>query len=369
MAELNIQKFLRNRTNGIEELKTLYAIDAKRHSEYPNLVLLKYDQIDSDFKEPIVQEARGIILDEANDWNVVCYTFRKFHNQSETLAAKIDWNNAEVQEKLDGSLCQCYYYDNKWHVATSGTPDASGQVNDFGKTFKELFWETAKAQNLKTEYLCQAVCYAFELTTPYNRVVVDHKDCKIWLIGSRNVKTLEEYSLIEEFSKFYNFYFPKRFPIGSIEECIKAAEGLNPVEQEGFVVVDKNYNRVKVKSPAYVMLHHAKDSLTKKRMCKIVRKGEYEEFRQAIETLPELKNIFDEIQLAHQTMRATCEIYYEKIKHIESQKDFALRVKELDNGHESPVLFQMRKTGQTAAQVLASPKMSLDSYMGLIGIK
>src|ERR1017187_2830704 len=106
--ELHIQKFLRSTPNGIEELKARYSIDCKRHGEYPNLLLFKYNQIESNFAEPIVQEARGIILDESDNWKVVCYTFRKFHNHGESLAAKIDWSNAVVQTKEDGSLMQCF---------------------------------------------------------------------------------------------------------------------------------------------------------------------------------------------------------------------------------------------------------------------
>src|ERR1017187_5709493 len=192
--ELQIQKFLRNTPNALQALKLQFSIDWKRHSEYPNLMLFKYSQISSNFAEPIVQEARGIILDESNNWNVVCYTFSKFFNYSEALAAKIDWSSAVVQEKADGSLCQLFYYDNRWNVATSGTPDASGQVNDFGKTFRELFWETWNKQGADVAHLGRDWSYAFELTGPLNRVVVDHKEAKLHLLGGRNINTLKEAS-------------------------------------------------------------------------------------------------------------------------------------------------------------------------------
>jgi hypothetical protein len=366
--ELNIQRFLRTIPNGREELLSKYAINSKQHKDYPNLVLFKYNQIESPFSEPIVQEARGIILDESDNWNAVCYSFSKFFNYGESLAAKIDWLSAEVQEKVDGSLCQVYWYDNKWQVATSGTPDASGLVNDFGMSFAELFWKVVKDQNVQLDWLSRDYTWVFELTSPLNKVVVQHNSCKLWCLTSRHMPTLKEYRAISGFSHTYNLYVPERFPLYSIEDCIKAAEKLAPTEQEGFVAVDKNFNRIKIKSPAYVMLHHAKDILSKRIMCEIVRKGEAEEFKTAVETIPELKKLFNEICLAHETVVTTAKIYYDKARHIENQKEFALRIKDFDNGFFCPILFVMRKTGQTAAQVLASPKTTLDSYMRLIGI-
>jgi hypothetical protein len=367
---LNVQKFLRREPDGLEKLKNLYAIDAKRHTEYPNLVLLKYNQIESDFKEPIVQECRGIILDEANDWKVVCYTFKKFFNVQEPLAAKIDWSTAEVQEKLDGSLCQLFHYDGHWHVATSGTPDASGQVGDFGKTFKELFWETWNKLGYDTNWLGSGACYAFELTGSLNRVVVDYKEASLTLIGNRIIgKGIPEDHLLEFEPVSYAtcpFNLPSSYPLKSIEDCVKAAEALNPLENEGFVVVDANFNRVKIKSPAYVMLHHAKDSLSKKRMCEIVRKGESEEFRTALDSFPALKDLFGDIEAYHQHLVFCCKEDFNAIKHIEDQKEFAL---EANKYPFASILFQMRKTGLSAAQCLASPKMTINNYMQLIGVK
>ena len=362
--ELNVQKFLRTTKNGIEELKNRFAIDAKRHSEYPNLVLFKYSQIASNFADPIVQECRGIVLDESDNWRVVCWSFSKFFNSNEPLAAKIDWSTAEVQEKKDGSLCQLYYYGNKWNVATSGTPDASGQVNDFGKSFKELFWETWNKYGTDTDYLNSDFCYAFELTGPFNRVVVDNKENELTVIGCRDLRNLQEFHL--DYSPIQAIGIPRRFPLASVEDCIKAAEALNPMNQEGFVVVDANFNRIKIKSPAYVILHHAKDSLSKKRMCEIVRKGEFEEFKTAIESLPELKRVFEEVEQKHRYAIWSAETVFNMIKGVKNQKDFAV---EANKTKYASVLFQMRKNNLSAAQALASPKMSIEHYMSLIGVK
>src|SRR5689334_17708074 len=97
-----LQEFLRN-GGTLDDLKVKYAIDATRHKRYPNLVLLKYDQLNSPFAEPIAREARGIILDEADDWRVVCMRFRKFANYGEGYAAPVNFKTAKATIKEDGS--------------------------------------------------------------------------------------------------------------------------------------------------------------------------------------------------------------------------------------------------------------------------
>jgi hypothetical protein len=100
----------------IDDLKTKYAIDAARHKRYPNLVLLKYNQIESPFAEAIVREARGIILDEADDWRVVCMRFRNFANHTEQYAAPIQFSTSRATIKEDGSLITLYHYLDEWHM-------------------------------------------------------------------------------------------------------------------------------------------------------------------------------------------------------------------------------------------------------------
>jgi hypothetical protein len=71
--------------------------------EYDNKILLKYDQLSSPtlMGLPEMQDCRGLIL-EKGTWKVMSLAFRKFFNAEEGNAAKIDWNTANVLEKLDG---------------------------------------------------------------------------------------------------------------------------------------------------------------------------------------------------------------------------------------------------------------------------
>ena len=60
------QDFLRS-GGTLKDLEARFAIKANRSSVHPSLVLLKYNQIDSPMGERLVQECRGLILDEADN--------------------------------------------------------------------------------------------------------------------------------------------------------------------------------------------------------------------------------------------------------------------------------------------------------------
>ncbi len=105
-----------------------YAIKVVAHRQYPHLISLKYSQIDSPMGEKIVQQCRGIVLDRSQDWAIVSYPYDKFFNYGEGHRATVNWSTARVYEKLDGSLMTLYFYEGAWHVQSSGTPDAGGEV-------------------------------------------------------------------------------------------------------------------------------------------------------------------------------------------------------------------------------------------------
>jgi tRNA splicing ligase len=99
--ELELQKYLRGSSDveaRLAELEATTGIFHRRHKYYTNLVLLKYNMISSPMGEAIVQEARGLVLDQENNWEIVSRAFDKFFNSSEGHAAEIDWSTAQVQE-------------------------------------------------------------------------------------------------------------------------------------------------------------------------------------------------------------------------------------------------------------------------------
>lgn len=338
---LAIQKYLR--THGLE--KTIKDFSLKTR-EYEGKILFKYDQLVSPtlMALPEMQDCRGIIL-EKNTWDVMSLAFRKFFNSEESNAAKIDWNTAQVLEKLDGTMIQVYWdwYEEKWFAGTTGTAEGEGEVNNKnGTTFNDLFWDTLNNKYTFNECLLNKdYIYVFELTTPYNIVVKPHGESSATLLTVRDRETLVELSGKDLEMAAISIGVPlvKSFDINAsnVGHLLKTFEGM-PWSEEGYVVRDGNDNRVKVKNPAYVAVHHLKGKTAEHNILTIVKTNEIEEFAatfpERTEELNRLKEGYD--GLIAKLNGVWSELQSHRPKNItkEEQKKFAAAVFEVCDKHE-----------------------------------
>ena len=259
-------------------LKDEYKIVIKE--EYP-LAIFNYG-IDCDFADPIVQEARGIIID-LETLNVVCWPFRKFGNYNESYADKIDWNTARVQDKIDGSIIKLWWNktEGKWQFSTNGTINAETALAN--QMTQETFLDVIKkADNyneivLRLADLSKYHTFIFELVSPETQVVVKYPVSHLYHIGTRNNLSGREIDFDIGIEK------PKEYCLKSLDDCLSAAYDLNKsddglihdVKKEGFVIVDDNWNRTKIKSPDYLMLHRmsSNSNFSKERIVGMIRDG------------------------------------------------------------------------------------------------
>ena len=147
-------------------------------------------------------------------------------------------------------------------MSSFSLPDGSGKVGKSGKTVATLFWEIFEKQKHKLPPQNDGVCLYFEVLSEENEMVVKQKSRELRLLGGRRMKDLKELSL-EELASLYCFL--PASPLNgfhSLEEVVEASKKLEGREKEGFVVVDKNFERVKVKSPSYLFLSHLPPSLS-----------------------------------------------------------------------------------------------------------
>lgn len=257
--ELNIQSYLRS-GKSVEDLGIEFGVYTYEHPSLP-LVGFKYGLITSDSQKfhPIVRESRGIVL-ERGSWNVVAYPFKRFFNLGEDPATEecFNWNNFSCQEKLDGSLIIVYHYDGDWHVNTSGS-FAQGICYDSGRSWEELFWETFKTHR---GTLIPEMTYIFELWTKYNKIVRSYDKSFVTLLGVRDNKTLKEFShtCIRVEADFLNVNKPKLYHFKSVAEIVDKLENLEQQDPtfEGFVLCDRDFRRIKIKSDSYKQLHALK---------------------------------------------------------------------------------------------------------------
>lgn len=354
-----LQDALRNGTETLESLASKYAINVKRHPRFPELAMLKYDMIDSPMGNPIVQECRGCIVNTEDAFNFVARPFDKFFNHGEGHARPIDWSTARVQEKLDGSLMILYFYGGEWQVASSGTPDAGGPINGLSKTFRDLFWNTFyEVEGYNTTILSREYTYMFELMTEANRVVVMHPEPKVTMIGLRHTLT----GLERNPSPYHpDFRVVREFPLTSLAEVEASMEHFSGLEQEGYVVVDGSYNRVKIKHPKYVAVHHMVGRMNPKNILECVRVGETPEI---LTYFPQWADEFAKLESAYAKLVQGLEEEYEAIKDIPVQKDFALKAAKT---RCSGALFARRAKGTSFRTFLKD--MDIKNLMGLLDVR
>lgn len=281
MKELAIQKYIRK--NGLENTISKFKLKSR---DYETKILLKYDQLSSPtmMAMPEMQDSRGIIL-EKGTWDVISLAFRKFFNSEEGNAHKIDWKTARILEKLDGTLIQLYWdkFKGTWFAGTTGTAEGEGEVNNkMGTTFNDLFFQTVTEKyGLDLKQLDKGYCYVFELTTPYNIVVKPHGESSASLLTIRDLETLDEisYDRLLNAGQILGVPVVKSFDLNAkdVGALLRTFEGM-PWSEEGYVVVDADFNRIKIKNPAYVAVHGLKGKSAEHNIMVIIVTNEIEEF-------------------------------------------------------------------------------------------
>jgi len=335
MKELAIVTYIK--THGLDKAVKDFQLKVK---DYDKKILLKYDQIASQMGLAEVQDCRGLIL-EKGTWKVMSLAFRKFFNSAEGHASKIDWKTAYIYEKCDGSLIQLYWDWNqeKWMVGTSGMAEAEGEVNDKPNTsFSDLFWNTIKLYHrFDTKKLSKECTYIFELMTPYNIVVCPHGESKVALLAVRNLfRNLQEldHVRVSMIADDLGIPKPKLFHLGAknVGHLIKTFEGM-PYTEEGYIICDAKFNRIKLKNPAYLAAHHLKSKTSAYHIMTIVKTNEIDEYSA---TFPERREEMDDLKMKYDALTDDLECVWENLKDFKpkniekkEQKKFAMKVFEV----------------------------------------
>ena len=297
------------------------------------LAIFNYE-VAADFFNEIVQEARGIIID-MNELEVVCFPFRKFGNLTEEYADKIDWSSARVLEKEDGSITKLFWnkYEDKWQWATNSMIDAREATCEsvLSNSFYDIIKKCKNLKDIDLNALNKDYTYIFELTSPENKVVIRYPEYKLYHIGTRNNKTGQEYEVNIDIEK------PKTYEIKNIDEALEFVSKMNTedrVEHEGFVVVDKNYNRIKIKSPEYVFWHHLSNGVgfSKTKVLELLRSDDFD-LKTMVKNYPEYREVFDFYIKETEKLEKDVTKYIENVRRLyeengNNKKELALAIKD-----------------------------------------
>lgn len=195
---------------------------------------------------------------------------------------------------VHNSLMKLWFDKGDWHWSTNGNIDADEtefSMNDLSqvhcpcKTFGELIRTAVNYKDLDFNNLNKNFTYMFELVSPYTKIVIPYSETKLYHLATRDNTTFEELETDIGVEK------PKSYNISTVDDCVLAAEKLSS-DYEGFVVVDKNYNRIKIKNPKYLMMHRmaSNNSLSIKNILEMIKINECSEF---LSYFPEYKNAFN----------------------------------------------------------------------------
>ena len=340
--ELNVQKYLRN-SKTLTDLESEFGI---KSSEYGNLVILNYSQIDSPKTNSIVMECRQLVL-EKGTWDLIFRSFHRFFNYGEALelTGDFDVSNAVALDKIDGSIIGVFRYRGEWLMTTRGVIGGDCQVGTFPLTFKELFdltvsqyprfWGALNELMQSHDY-----CYTFELTSPENRVVTPYTDRALHLLTVRDVgagfKEIERCG-IEVIGEELGVPIPTMHEFSDISALVKMAANVGELN-EGFVCIDysklinDSYRRMKVKNPAYLAVAHLKESSASslRSLLQLVMMGEASEF---LTYFPEFRQYVEGLQTKWIEYKTKLEVSLEEAKNKKnlSRKEFALWAKQQIN--------------------------------------
>lgn len=271
-----------------------YCIRIKRKD---SLIMFNYTQGISQPCE-IVNECRGLILDESNNFKVVRYGLYRFYNYGEIGAAEIDSDSMIVTEKIDGSLVMIYYYNNCWHTSTRSTFDSfDAEIGETGVKFDAIIETALKNQNIDINSLNKYLTYVFEVVSPESQVIIHYDETELFFLMARDNNTLEEVIPPE----IEYFKLPKSYEIKTIDDAIEFVSKFDGKEFEGVVVQDKYNHRLKVKNINWLKLHklYANGRLTNESILDMILTGEDAEY---LSYFPESKDRFDFVRDRHDKM-------------------------------------------------------------------
>lgn len=295
-------------------------------------ILLKYNQLESDFNEQLVKECRGCIIKQFSDgYRYVCRPFDKFFNYGEEQAADIDWDSSFITEKIDGSLMKLWF-DDGWHLSTNGTIDAfkAAITGNEEYSFGDIFLKASRCYTITDfcEDFDKQYTYLFELTSPETKVVINY-DYAIWYLAKRNTVTGNYAKEKERAPKEilqaavkYNIMFPKIYPLYTLSEIISVVSNMTK-DEEGVVVSDNYGNRIKVKSPEYLIKAKLIGNGTKsdEALLEIIFNGQEDDL---LAYCPEYTERIGEIKHKIELYINKCRSLWDKYKGlVSSRKEFA----------------------------------------------
>jgi len=186
-----------------------------------------------------------------------------------------------AEEFVEGTMINVFWDDSiglngAWEIATRNTVGATSSFykGSSAKTFRDMFLEAAKQNNLDLESLIKSLCYSFVLQHPENRIVVPFKTPQLYLIGVYEiinddnvyVKVQDPMIFQEYFKTFKNSVkFPEVYKFDTYADLIEKYGSMNTsYDIVGVVLYNKvTGERSKIRNPVYEQVRNLRGNQSK----------------------------------------------------------------------------------------------------------
>lgn len=306
-------------------------------------------------KNPYNVLTRGLVIHKTG--RIASCPFFRFFNYGEPTAATIDFNNAEIIEKLDGSLVGTFFPEDDmtpvWHfrsLLSAHHKDREFTIKGFvlNEEFPLLMEVHPYLKDIEFHKELKDYSLMFEFISSANAVITryDKEEYGLYLIGARHLPTLYELTEneLDELAKTLEVRRPKRWDACSYEEIVKMMDDF-PKEKvcEGFIIRDKiTGERNKIKSEDYLKRHRLLTKLNYKNLIPLYFEGE----RGEIEAyFPHSKVVFDEIEKHYLDMveKVLQVLLFWQNKNV-TRKEVALGIVGKESPYVCGVVFKLLET-------------------------
>lgn len=242
--------------------------------------ILNYDLVDT------YGLCRSIIVNSEN--NVIGFSPPKSLQADIFLKLyPVKRDDVVAEEFIEGTMINVFFDETigltgGWEIstrnivgATCGFFNNNTHHNAPKKTFRTMFLEAAKENNIFFENLNKNLCYSFVLQHPENRIVVPVKKSKLYLVAIYCIDNTDKnniqvyYHDMEEIKKSFwgnaIVHFPEIYHCEDYSKLIDTYASMNTsYDKMGFVLYNKKTgHRTKIRNPVYEEVKQLRGNQTK----------------------------------------------------------------------------------------------------------
>jgi hypothetical protein len=265
---------------------------------------------------------RSIIVNSNN--NVVGFAPPKSISSEEFIKAYSE-NEIVAEEFVEGTMINVFWDDSigltgGWEIATRNTVGATSSFykGPRAKTFRDMFLEAAKENNLVLDSLTKRFCYSFVLQHPANRIVVPFKKPQLYLVGTYEIINEENsvYVNVLDYREYMDYFnvtnsvkFPQEYKFEKYSELVEKYGSMNTSYDIVGVVLYNNVTgeRAKIRNPVYEQVRNLRGNQPKLQYqyLSLRKEGKVKDFLQFYpENKKEFSGFRDQVHLFTDTLFA-----------------------------------------------------------------